>query len=125
MVTRVREIQDGTDRESASTCFAFPRKRTACCARSPKGRSSRARIVERIHSFKISRDPRRVSAAIDDVLEAARDPRATLLPPIQSALGAGATLGKISGALRAAYNVDRDPFARAVPRAEPLAEARP
>ena len=126
MVTRVREIQDGTIPRVGVNVFRVPEQDDRLLREVAEGKIEPCQEhVERIRSFKISRDHRRVRPAVDGVFEAARDPRAALLPPIQGALGAGATLGEISGALRAAYDVDRDPFARAVPRAKPLPEARP
>lgn len=62
------------------------------------------RQVERVRSFRSSRDGATVTAALAAVGEAARG-TANVLPPMKAALAAGATLGEVTDALRAVLGV--------------------
>ena len=120
MVARVREVQDGAVPRVGVNVFRVPEQEDRLLRDVAETKIEPCwDHVDRIRAFKRARDASRVTAALDQVLEQARDRKALLLPPIRSALEAGATLGEISGALRAAYGIAREPFARVAPRREP------
>jgi methylmalonyl-CoA mutase N-terminal domain/subunit len=123
MVNRVREIQEGTMPRVGVNVFRVPEDDDRLLREVTERKIEPCwEHVERVRTFKRARDAKRVTAALDEVLEQARDRRAPLLPPIRAALAADATLGEISGALRAAYGVARDPFARIASRAQAAEE---
>jgi methylmalonyl-CoA mutase N-terminal domain/subunit len=66
------------------------------------------RQAERLAALRRRRDGAAVERAVDAVESAARG-RANLLPPILDAVRAGATLGEVSGRLRAVFGTYRPP----------------
>jgi methylmalonyl-CoA mutase N-terminal domain/subunit len=117
MVARVREVQDGAVPRVGVNVFRMPEEEDRLLREVAETKIEPCwDHVERIRAFKHARDAGRVTAALDQVLEQARDRKAPLLPPIRAALESGATLGEISGSLRVAYGVARDPFALVAPR---------
>jgi methylmalonyl-CoA mutase N-terminal domain/subunit len=129
MVRRVREIQDGTVPRVGVNVFRMPEEEDHLLRE-----VSETKIepcwdhVERIREFKRRRDRARLTRALAELLEQARDRGARLLPPIRAALAAEATLGEISGTLRVAYGAAYDAFGATPPVAmigTTVAELRP
>jgi len=63
----------------------------------------RARQVERLESVRKRRDKRAVIKALDELRQAANDPRTNLMPPILKAVHAYASIGEICGVLREVF----------------------
>jgi methylmalonyl-CoA mutase, N-terminal domain len=67
--------------------------------------------VERVRTWRGTRDGARVEAALAAAQEAAAKPEADLMAPLIAALDDDCTIGEIAGALRAGYGLAADPFA--------------
>jgi methylmalonyl-CoA mutase N-terminal domain/subunit len=67
--------------------------------------------IDRIAAWKVQRDRRRVSRALDALLEATADEGTNLMPAFVEALNAGASLGESTGVMRLAYGAAYDPVA--------------
>ena len=66
--------------------------------------------VDRIRRWREERDSARVEEALGLVREAAESPDADLMQPLVDALDGDASIGEITGALRAGYEQPADPF---------------
>ena len=66
--------------------------------------------VERIRQWRATRSPQPLAESLERVRRASADPLADLMRPIVDALDAEATIGEITGCLRAGQHLPADPF---------------
>jgi methylmalonyl-CoA mutase cobalamin-binding domain/chain len=71
--------------------------------------------VERVREFRQSRDPQRLRAALQPILDCVRHENGNLLALTIDAFDAGATMGEIAGVFRMGCGQGYDPFGQVAP----------
>jgi methylmalonyl-CoA mutase N-terminal domain/subunit len=111
MEREARGLADGSLPRVGVNCFEVPEEEDTLLrdVAERKIEPYRARIEE-IQRYKERRDPGPLRERLLALREVAADRRSNLVPALQDALGAGATLGEMTAVLRLAYGRPADPL---------------